>query len=146
MKVRRRLWKPCLGAGGAINPFGFPQPLTVRPFSGSTIPTLSKLLVGTNTDESDCASSDILALVFAQAHAGRIFHGYESYYLSKGGAIFKKSDARSLQQFLITFDYITIEESVFDWKGKVGGKNTVFRWSTDRGMTQTMRDLKSHSF
>lgn len=72
--------------------------------------------------------------LLAQANAGAVFDGYESYYLSKDGAIFKESDERSLQPFSVTFDdisgktndEITVEKNVFAWRGVVDGKKYSF--------------------
>ena len=71
----------------------------------------------------------LACLAFTQANAGDVFNDYRSYYLSKEGVIFKESDARSLQQFSITFDDITrkssneiaVEKNVFHWEGRVNG-------------------------
>lgn len=71
---------------------------------------------------------------FSQASVGDVFDGYRSYYLSREGAIFKESNAHSLQQFSITYDdinrksgdEIVVEKSVFNWEGRVEGKKYSF--------------------
>lgn len=81
-------------------------------------------------------------LVYASTNG--VFDGYERFYASRGGAIFKPSDAHTLQMFSISSTAKT-EKNVFVWEGVADGKKISFSL-IDRSIYESNDDGPKESF